>query len=226
MVHHLGQLRGLAVWGRSPSRSGLVLEPKTALHGQPVFDEEPVRAQLVVLELSAPREDIDGSKPGEQVDWNALDASLPTALVSFAATSARCPNFPQVTFATSYLCAECGGDEELAGSWLDAAATLLDDPSILLPPPPELRAVYTERDFIVFSVPREELVPHPQLTKAENAILKLLVQGMSNADSARERGRAVRTVTRQVLNIFRKLGVHSRAEATLLSIQRTSGEHD
>ncbi|MBM4780566.1 MAG: helix-turn-helix transcriptional regulator [Archangiaceae bacterium] len=52
----------------------------------------------------------------------------------------------------------------------------------------------------------------PTLTPAEQQVLELLLSGASNADIAKKRKTAVRTVANQVASLFRKYGVGSRAE--------------
>lgn len=51
-----------------------------------------------------------------------------------------------------------------------------------------------------------------KLTAAEREVMELIVSGLSNAEVARKRGTAVRTVANQLQSLFRKLGVNSRAE--------------
>lgn len=53
------------------------------------------------------------------------------------------------------------------------------------------------------------------LTKAEREVLALLLAGRKNAEIALARRTAVRTVSKQVDAIYRKLGVHSRRELTV-----------
>lgn len=42
--------------------------------------------------------------------------------------------------------------------------------------------------------------------------MELTLSGLSNAEVAKKRGTAVRTVANQLQSLFRKLGVNSRAE--------------
>ncbi len=63
--------------------------------------------------------------------------------------------------------------------------------------------------------------PWHSLTPAEMTIAALASAGRSNAGIARERGCSVRTVANQVARIFRKLGVHSRAELAALAFRRS-----
>ncbi|HEY1953967.1 MAG TPA: helix-turn-helix transcriptional regulator, partial [Polyangiaceae bacterium] len=63
--------------------------------------------------------------------------------------------------------------------------------------------------------------PPPSLTRAERAVARRVARGESNAEIARARGSSPRTVANQVAQIFRKLGVASRAE---LGARLRSGE--
>lgn len=68
-----------------------------------------------------------------------------------------------------------------------------------------------ELELFVVSVPRE---PPRQaaLTAAEREVYELLVAGLSNAEIAAARSRAIRTVANQARAIYRKLGVRGRVE--------------
>ena len=52
----------------------------------------------------------------------------------------------------------------------------------------------------------------PELTSAERGVLRLLMDGKTNADIAAERGTSPRTVANQIAVLFRKFGVGSRIE--------------
>jgi DNA-binding CsgD family transcriptional regulator len=54
------------------------------------------------------------------------------------------------------------------------------------------------------------------LTPVEAEVTRLLAAGLSNAEIARVRGTARRTVANQVASVFRKLGVSSRLELNTL----------
>ena len=51
-----------------------------------------------------------------------------------------------------------------------------------------------------------------RLTAAERQVARVMAQGLTNAEIARSRGSATRTVANQAASIFRKLGVKSRLE--------------
>ena len=65
-------------------------------------------------------------------------------------------------------------------------------------------------DYLVLSfrvAPRAHAKP---LTRAEWAVAHAVLSGARNAEIARQRGRSVNTVARQVASIFKKLGVSPR----------------
>ena len=59
-----------------------------------------------------------------------------------------------------------------------------------------------------------------KLTSTERAVATLAAGGASNADIARARGAAVRTIENQLASIYRKLGVHSRSELACAANER------
>lgn len=77
--------------------------------------------------------------------------------------------------------------------------------------------------MVVFSYPVEErpgAVAPPRrrsddaaaLTAAEREIARAVIDGMTSAEIARSRSRSIATVNKQIESVYRKLGVHSRAE--------------
>jgi DNA-binding CsgD family transcriptional regulator len=60
------------------------------------------------------------------------------------------------------------------------------------------------------------------LTGTELEIAREVLSGLSNADIARKRGTAVRTIANQVASVYRKLRVRSRLELSLLAL---AGRH-
>lgn len=66
--------------------------------------------------------------------------------------------------------------------------------------------------LVAISVPIGRNVTIPGLTKAEDAVVSLVLRGLSNQSIARRRGTSSRTVANQLQSIYRKLGVASRSE--------------
>jgi DNA-binding CsgD family transcriptional regulator len=84
-----------------------------------------------------------------------------------------------------------------------------------LAPPPNLRGWELDVDgtrFVLFEWSAGAQAEPLGLTPAEREVLAHLVRGDSNAAIAEARRTRTRTVANQIAAIFRKLGVHSRAE--------------
>ena len=60
------------------------------------------------------------------------------------------------------------------------------------------------------------------LTRTEGTIMRLILNGYSNSDIARARGKSVSTVANQAYAIYRKLGVNSRRELRACSVRTTT----
>ncbi len=73
--------------------------------------------------------------------------------------------------------------------------------------------------------PPRELVTRV-LTRAEEAIVELALDGASNADIATLRGTSSRTVANQLSTVFKKLGITSRAELFLHCAGRVTAEQE
>lgn len=56
--------------------------------------------------------------------------------------------------------------------------------------------------------------PEAKLTPAEQAVLELVAQGLSNTEIAARRGTSVRTVANLLARAYKRLGVGSRTSAT------------
>jgi len=65
--------------------------------------------------------------------------------------------------------------------------------------------------------PEEKVLPDP-LSEREQEVLALLAQGLSNKEIAQRLYLSVRTVEGHLVNMYGKLGVHSRTEAALYAI--------
>lgn len=77
--------------------------------------------------------------------------------------------------------------------------------------------------FLILSLPLGAL-DLSKLTPAERAVAEAMIDGKSNAEIAKLRGRSVRTIANQIASIFRKLGVGSRAELASRMIDRAEIE--
>jgi DNA-binding NarL/FixJ family response regulator len=67
-----------------------------------------------------------------------------------------------------------------------------------------------------FPVPNADL--RELLSGSEAAIAREILAGRSNAEIARRRGTAIRTIANQIASIYRKLGVRSRLELGLFAL--------
>lgn len=67
--------------------------------------------------------------------------------------------------------------------------------------------------------PGKSELPEP-LTEREREVLELLAQGLSNKDIAQRLYLSVRTVEGHLVNVYGKLGVHSRTEAALYAVRQ------
>ena len=63
-----------------------------------------------------------------------------------------------------------------------------------------------------------------RLSLREQLVLGLLADGRANKDIAASLGISVHTVERHVANVFGKLGVHNRAEATAWAVRHEIGQ--
>ena len=78
-------------------------------------------------------------------------------------------------------------------------------------------------ELIVLSFPLDAPVSDIHLTPSELEIVAAIREGKTNADIARARGTAVRTVANQLAALFRKLGVRSRSEL-IRALHRPTGD--
>lgn len=75
--------------------------------------------------------------------------------------------------------------------------------------------------YVRLAVPRARLPA--KLTSAEREVVALLLAGKSNAEIAKARGVALRTIANQVASILRKMRVGSRS-ALLARLSRSEGD--
>ncbi len=66
---------------------------------------------------------------------------------------------------------------------------------------------------------QENALPEP-LSSREQEVLTLLAQGLSNKEIAQRLYLSVRTVEGHLVNVYGKLGVHSRTEAALYAVRQ------
>jgi DNA-binding NarL/FixJ family response regulator len=84
-------------------------------------------------------------------------------------------------------------------------------------PPADLAARVIEIDgesflLLRYSDGRAE-EPWPEgVTASEQAVARLIIDGLSNREIARRRGTSVATVSNQLRSLYAKLDIHSRAE--------------
>jgi DNA-binding CsgD family transcriptional regulator len=95
---------------------------------------------------------------------------------------------------------------------------------ILRRPAPRLTAetfALGDVEFVVFELHHDPTLP-AAFSPAERQIARLLHQGASSAEIARQRRVSYRTVANQLASMYRKLGVNTREEL-LVALQRNSG---
>ncbi len=89
-------------------------------------------------------------------------------------------------------------------------------------PPEDLRATRVRiggAEYVLMSFPRDASLAD-ELTPAERQVALAVLAGYSNAEIARMRGSAPRTIANQIASIFRKLGVRSRGELAATQLAR------
>ena len=74
------------------------------------------------------------------------------------------------------------------------------------------RLMVDAEELLVFEWSTEPTAPPADLSSAEADVLARLVRGQSNAEIAKARKTAVRTVANQVASLLRKTGASSRFE--------------
>lgn len=83
------------------------------------------------------------------------------------------------------------------------------------PPPAGLAVFHIDGAGAPLALLTYEIDQETELVKLSNAerdVMRAVLEGKSNAEIARERGTAPRTVANQVAKLFEKLGVRSRTE--------------
>jgi len=90
-------------------------------------------------------------------------------------------------------------------------------PPTELAAPAELAARSFEVDgerYAILSFPLPEVELPTELSAAEREVVQRVLEGLSNADIARQRGTSLNTVANQLRSVFSKLDVKSRFELT------------
>jgi len=88
-------------------------------------------------------------------------------------------------------------------------------------PPVWLAAVTDFLDELAPSTRNAKLEPKPALTPREGEVLRLIASGQSSREISLHLVLSERTVARHITNIYAKIGVRSRAEATAYAFQRS-----
>ncbi len=102
-------------------------------------------------------------------------------------------------------------------------------PRVNLPPrtaaPRAWRLDLGQDTYAILECPSPGIGPlRAGLTPAERQVVLLIARGLSNADIARRRGSAPRTIANQAASVFRKLGVGSRLELGALIARGERGK--
>jgi DNA-binding NarL/FixJ family response regulator len=185
----------------------------------------------VAAEASDGREAVDRAL-NEDLDLAILDVTMPrlTGLQAAREISQHRPDvrtlilsmhhneqflFESVRVGASGYVLKSSAGKDLVGA---CRAALNGEPFIYPPAVKHLMRDYLER------VRAGEEVPPDPLTPREQQIVKLIAEGLSNADIARELTISSKTVERHRENILAKLGMHDRVELTRYAIRRGLSE--
>jgi DNA-binding CsgD family transcriptional regulator len=142
---------------------------------------------------------------GEQ----SVESSLPAVRVPTLIMATRSDRNADATEATS---------RRLAAAIPGARLTVFDnnfDPGRFAVMDDFLSGVYPRE-----RVPESGSLPLTTLSPREREILRLVAAGLTNREIAEELVISVRTVARHVTNLYIKIGVRSKAEATAYAIRR------
>jgi DNA-binding CsgD family transcriptional regulator len=74
--------------------------------------------------------------------------------------------------------------------------------------------------LVILSVPISRELALDGLTAAESEVARLVLEGLSNRQIAKQRAIALSTVRKHLETIYRKLGVRSRSELAALDARR------
>src|SRR5262249_21456813 len=104
----------------------------------------------------------------------------------------------------------------------DEATVLLDEARVILIPLGAKPALARADALIAQLAPGQPALPaYPDsLTTREVEVLRLIAQGRSNREIATPLFISTRTVNRHIENLYRKIGAHSKADATAYALRQ------
>jgi two-component system, NarL family, response regulator len=153
-----------------------------------------------------------------QPDVTLMDLSMPQ-MGGVEAIRAICAEFKQarITVLTTY-----DGDEDIyRGLQAGAQGYLLKDakPNELLN---AIRTIHSGQKYVPPAVGAKLLqrMDHPELSEREQAVLRLMAQGMSNAEIATGLSIGESTVKSHINRLLSKLGVSDRTQAVIVAVKR------
>jgi len=150
-------------------------------------------------------------------DWGTATEAFNTALDIHERMGAR-PSLARTRcgFADMLLQRNEPGDLERAADLLGMARAAANEL--------EMTPIVERATSLLAQVPSEavgeaNVIEQRRLTRRELEILRLIVAGRSNQQNSDELFLSVRTVERHIANIYYKLGVHNRVEATAFALR-------
>ena len=153
-----------------------------------------------------------------QPDVTLMDLSMPQ-MGGVEAITTICAEFQKarITVLTTY-----DGDEDIyRGLQAGAQGYLLKDakPNELLN---AIRTIHSGQKYVPPAVGAKLLqrMSHPELSERELAVLRLMAQGMSNADIATGLSIGESTVKSHINRLLSKLGVSDRTQAVIVAVKR------
>ena len=153
-----------------------------------------------------------------QPDVTLMDLSMPQ-MGGVEAITTICAEFQKarITVLTTY-----DGDEDIyRGLQAGAQGYLLKDakPNELLN---AIRTIHSGQKYVPPAVGAKLLqrMSHPELSERERAVLRLMAQGLSNADIATGLNIGESTVKSHINRLLSKLGVSDRTQAVIVAVKR------
>jgi DNA-binding NarL/FixJ family response regulator len=208
-----GELEGARHRGPSNMKAAIVGSPHAEILGALL---EPHRGELVVQGLPSCLGTVDrvvGRVAIALRRWDAAEEALAAAEATERAIGA--PTFLARTLLDRARLAAARGAHDDARRWAATARSLGEAH--------ELRRLIEEIDALVpeaAAPPRDRSpLPAPVLSRREREVLSLVAKGSTNKEIAAALFISVHTVDRHLANIYAKLDVHGRAEATAFAIR-------